>query len=167
MVWGATTLEMPGRVRSGAMVQAKQGDTVRIHFTGRLENGRVFDSSRGRDPVEFCIGRGDVFAAFEQAVVGMEPGQSKTTTIRADEAFGPRRDDMVVQVERSQLPTDVEPAVGLGVPMIEAGSGVAIPTVITAVDENTVTLDANHPLAGHDVTFDIELIEVAAAPLTN
>lgn len=143
------------------MVQAKQGDRVRVHFTGRLEDGQVFDSSREDEPVEFCIGHGDVIEAFERAIIGMQPGETKTTTIGCDEAFGRRRDDMVLRLDRSELPADVEPVVGAGVPMLDSSSFMAIPTVITAVDDKTVTVDANHPLAGHDVTFDIELVDVA------
>lgn len=140
------------------MEQAKAGDTVRVHYTGRLDDGSVFDSSRGREPLEFTLGGGQVIAGFDDAVTGMAPGQEKTVTIPSEQAYGPRRDEMRVQVERSQFPSDIEPQVGQRLQMSQGGQ-VAVVT-ITEVSDDQVTLDANHPLAGQDLTFDLELVSI-------
>lgn len=141
------------------MAQAKQGDTVSIHYTGRLDDGTVFDTSEDRDPLEFTLGEGKVIPGFESAVQGMEEGESKTTKIPSDEAYGERRDDLVLTVAREQLPNDLDPEVGQRLEM-RAGDGQTFPVVISEVEGDTVEVDANHPLAGKDLTFDIELVAV-------
>lgn len=141
------------------MAQAKQGDTVRVHYTGKLGDGTVFDTSRERHPLQFTIGKGAVIAGFEQAVVGMNTGESKTTTIPVDQAYGPRKDDMIVTVERSQLPPNVNPKVGQRLELTQMNDQTILVTV-TAVTDTTMTLDANHPLAGKDLTFDLELVGI-------
>ncbi|HID72290.1 MAG TPA: peptidylprolyl isomerase [Thermoplasmata archaeon] len=141
------------------MTQAKDGDTVRVHYTGKLEDGSVFDTSRGGEPLEFTIGAGQIIPGFEKAIIGMEPGNSKTIKIPSEEAYGPRREDMMVVVEKSQFPEDIKPVVGQEL-QIRQGDGLAIPVTVVEVTESKVTLDANHPLAGKDLTFDIELIEI-------
>lgn len=141
------------------MAQAKQGDTVKIHYTGKLGDGTVFDTSLNRHPLQFTIGKGQVIAGFEQAVVGMNTGESKTTTIPVDQAYGPRREDMIVTVERSQLPADLNPTVGQRLEMTQMDDQTLLVTV-TAVTDTTMTLDANHPLAGKDLTFDLQLVGI-------
>ncbi|QDZ39229.1 peptidylprolyl isomerase [Euhalothece natronophila Z-M001] len=141
------------------MVQAKSGDTVKVHYTGKLADGTVFDSSEGRDPLEFAIGEGQIIPGFEQAVIGMAPGESKTAEISSDEAYGPHRSEMVLEVEREQIPEDIEVQPGQQL-QVQHPSGQQIPVVVTEVAESKVTLDANHPLAGQDLTFDIELVNV-------
>ncbi|MFQ6057453.1 MAG: peptidylprolyl isomerase [Anaerolineae bacterium] len=141
------------------MAQAKHGDTVKVHFTGKLEDGTVFDTSINRDPLQFTIGEGQIIPGFEQAVVGMNPGESKTTKVPADKAFGPHREEMVLVVERNQLPVHLQPKVGQQLQMRQA-DGQIILVKVTDVSESSVTLDANHPLAGKDLTFDIQLIEI-------
>jgi len=141
------------------MTQAKLGDTVRVHYTGRLEDGTVFDTSIDRDPLQFTIGEGWLIPGFEEAVVGMNPGESKTTTIPADKAYGPYYEEMVVEVSRSQFPEDLEPEVGQQLQILQA-DGRAIVVRVTEVSESSVTLDANHPLAGKDLIFDIQLMEI-------
>jgi peptidylprolyl isomerase len=139
---------------------AKVGDQVQVHYTGTLADGTVFDSSAGRDPLEFTIGSGQVIPGFDEAVKGMKVGEKKTVTIPSDEAYGPHFDDMVVEVPREKLPSNIEPKVGQ---MLEATrpDGEKIGFIITNIsDNNTVTLDANHPLAGKDLTFDIELVKI-------
>jgi peptidylprolyl isomerase len=139
---------------------AKDGDTVQVNYTGKLADGTVFDSSVGRDPLEFTLGKGDMIPGFEKAVLGMKVGEKKTITIPADEAYGPHLDEMVIEVSRDRLPKDREPKVGQ---MLEttAQNGETIRFTITNVSDNgTVTLDANHPLAGKDLTFDIELLKI-------
>jgi len=141
------------------MAQAKQGDTVNIHYTGKLGDGTIFDTSLSRHPLQFTIGKGQVIAGFEQAVVGMNTGESKTTTIPVDQAYGPRREDMIVTVERSQLPADLNPTVGQRLEMTQMDDQTLLVTV-TAVTDTTMTLDANHPLAGKDLTFDLQLVGI-------
>ncbi len=141
------------------MAQAKQGDTVNVHYTGKLENGTVFDTSRSRHPLQFTIGKGQVIAGFEQAVVGMNSGELKTTTIPVDQAYGQRRNDMIVTVERKQLPPDLDPKVGQRLELTQVDDQKVLVTVI-ALTDTTLTLDANHPLAGKILMFEIELVGI-------
>src|SRR5574337_1205082 len=141
------------------MAQAKQGDTVTVHYTGQLEDGTVFDTSRSRHPLQFRIGNGQVIEGFEQAVAGMNVGESKTTTIPMEKAYGPRRDDMIVTVKRDQLPLNVEPAVGQRLELEQEDNRNILVTV-TGITDSTVTLDANHPLAGRSLTFELELVGI-------
>jgi peptidylprolyl isomerase len=141
------------------MIQAKSGDTVKVHYTGKLDDGSVFDSSGDRAPLKLIIGDNRIIPAFEQAVIGMQPGESKTIQISAAEAFGPYRTELVSTVERSIFPADLEPKAGQRLKATNlAGRSVAV--TVTEVSESTVTIDANHLLAGEDLTFDIELIEI-------
>lgn len=141
------------------MANAKEGDTVKVHYKGLLKDGTVFDSSYEREPLEFRIGEHRVIPGFEKAVVGMEPGESKKETIEADSAYGERRDDMVISVGREQVPSNIEPEVGQRLQM-STPDGRQIPVVIAEVEEAHVKLDANHPLAGKDLTFELELVEI-------
>ncbi|MFO0754458.1 MAG: peptidylprolyl isomerase [Thermodesulfovibrionales bacterium] len=139
------------------MEKAHDGDRVKVHYTGRLSDGTVFDSSEGCEPLAFTLGEGHLIQGFESAVAGMSVGEKKTVIIPAGEAYGPRRDDLVVRVERSQVPRDIDLEVGMGLQIKQNGG--AIQVVVTEMDENGVTLDANHPLSGQDLTFDIQLVE--------
>ena len=141
------------------MTQAKSGDTIKIHYTGKLADGTVFDTSANRDPLQFTIGEGQVIPGFEQAVIGMNPDETKTAEIPADKAYGPRREEMVLVVDRSQLPPDFKPEVDQRLQVRQADNQNFIVTV-TGVSESSVTLDANHPLAGKDLIFDIRLVEI-------
>jgi len=141
------------------MTQAKQGDTVNIHYTGRLPDGTVFDTSRSRHPLQFTIGRGQVIAGFEQAVIGMKTGESRTTTIPVDQAYGPRRDDRIVTMDRGQLPPGLNPQIGQRLELTQTDDQSVLATVM-AVTDTSMTLDANHPLAGKELTFDIELLGI-------
>jgi peptidylprolyl isomerase len=141
------------------MPEAKQNDTVRVHYTGRLDDGSVFDSSLEREPIEFTIGEGHVIPGFEQAVVGMNPGETKTVRILSDDAYGPYREDMVLTVERSQFPPDIEPTVGQAL-QVQQSNGEPFVVTVSEVSEASVKLDANHPLAGKDLTFEIQLVEI-------
>lgn len=141
------------------MPSAKSGDTVRVHYTGKLEDGTVFDSSADRDPLEFKLGEGQVIPGFEQAIAGMKPGESKTTTIPPEQAYGPRREDMVATIERAQLPDSLDPAVGQQL-SVRQESGRQFRVMVTEVSETTVTIDANHRLAGKTLVFDLELVAV-------
>lgn len=141
------------------MAEAQQGDTVRIHYTGSLEDGTVFDTSENRDPLEFTLGEGEVISGFENAVQGMAEGETKTAEVPPDHAYGPRRDDLVLTVAKEQLPADLEPEVGDQLEM-RTQDGQAFPVKVTQVGEEQVQLDANHPLAGEALIFEIELVEI-------
>lgn len=141
------------------MPQAQQGDQVRVHYTGRLADGTTFDTSLQREPLEFTLGEGELIPGFEQAVVGMSPGESKTTTIPSNEAYGPHRPERVIDVERHHLPPDLQPEIGQRLHLTRQ-DGSRITVMVTAMTEAQVTLDANHPLAGQDLIFDITLVEI-------
>lgn len=144
------------------MAQAKSGDTVRIHYTGTLEDGTKFDSSEGRDPLEFKIGENTIIPTLEASVVGMTEGDKATVSIAAADAYGPRQPDAIQTVERSMIPENVDVTVGNQL-QATAPNGQQLLLTVTASTETTVTLDGNHPLAGEDLTFDIELVEIIAA----
>jgi peptidylprolyl isomerase len=141
------------------MVQAQVGDLVRVHYTGRLADGSIFDTSMEREPLEFTLGGGEIIAGFEQAVLGMTAGQSKTATILVDQAYGPHHTERVIDVERHHLPPDLQPELGQRLQMTRP-DGTTVTVVVTTVTETQVTLDANHPLAGQDLIFDIMLVEI-------
>jgi peptidylprolyl isomerase len=169
------------------MAQAKSGDKVKVHYTGTLEDGSVFDTSEGyidkpsdqscgcgskkgiddgcgcdsqaTGPMEFVIGAGQLIPKFEAAVIGLEPGQSITITISADDAYGQRAEEMVAVIERSEIPAEIKPEPGHQMEVIlEDGS--PLPVLVTEVTDTTITLDGNHPLAGRDLTFAITLVEI-------
>jgi peptidylprolyl isomerase len=169
------------------MAQAKTGDKVKVHYTGTLEDGSVFDTSEGpieqpndhscgcgskkenddgcgcgsgaSGPMEFVIGAGQLIPKFEAAVIGLEPGQSITVLIPADDAYGQRAEEMVAVIERSEIPSDINPEPGHQMEVIlEDGS--PLPVLVTEVTDTTITLDGNHPLAGRDLTFAIRLVEI-------
>ena len=148
----ATTL-----VSGCSSVQAETDNTVKVHYTGTLNNGTVFDTSVGREPLEFTIGQGQLISGFEEAVLGMKVGESKTVNIPAAQAYGQYRDDLVFIMERSQLPDNIE--AGQQLQMMQADGSVIVVTVIN-VSETIATVDANHSLAGEDLIFEIELVEI-------
>ena len=141
------------------MSAVSMGDTVRFHYTTKLENGAELDSSRSGDPMEVTLGEGKIIAGLETALVGMAAGDAKTVTIRAEDAYGPHHAEFVRVVDRSMIPANIELAVGK---VLQAGASDAeqIDLTITEVAEGTVTLDANHPLAGKDLVFDLEMVEI-------
>ncbi|MDJ0601236.1 MAG: peptidylprolyl isomerase [Crocosphaera sp.] len=141
------------------MVQAKLGDTVKVNYTGKLQDGTVFDSSVNRDPLQFSLGEGQVIAGFEEAVVGMSPGDSKSVIIPSEQAYGPYQEELVIVVDETQMPSDLSVEVGQQLQMRHS-SGQAVPVMVTNISDDKVTLDANHPLAGKDLTFDIELVTI-------
>ena len=141
------------------MSQAKSGDTVKIHYTGTLDDGTQFDSSAGRDPLEFELGGGQVIPGFDSAVEGMAVGESKNVRIEPDQAYGERHEQLVQQVPRSALPDDLEPQVGMGL-QSQSPDGQVMMLMVTEVADESITVDANHPLAGQALNFDIELVEI-------
>ncbi|NDJ76460.1 MAG: peptidylprolyl isomerase [Chloroflexi bacterium] len=142
------------------MAQAKNGDMVQVHYTGRLDDGRVFDSSQGSDPLEFTLGQGQVIPGFEDAVRGMESGETKTVTIPEADAYGPHRNELLLDVKREEFPDDMQPQVGMQLQLKQL-NGESFQAMIVDVGDETVRLDANHPLAGQDLTFEINLVQIA------
>ena len=140
------------------MAQAAAGDSVRVHYTGRLNDGTVFDSSEGRDPLNFTLGSGQVIPGFDEAVTGMTVGESVTITIEPENAYGERREEMVQQVPRSDIPDDIDLAIGMQL-QASGPQGDIVVTVIEMSDD-AIKLDANHPLAGKALTFDLQLVEI-------
>lgn len=142
------------------MSTANAGDTVRVHYAGRLDDGTVFDSSEGRDPLEFTLGAGQVIPGFEKAVEGMSVGDKSTISIPPEEAYGPRSDELVLRVQRDQFPDGVTPEVGQRFQM-RTDNGNTVRVTVTKMKEESVEIDANHPLAGQALTFDVELVKIA------
>ncbi len=142
------------------MSRAKSGDSVKIHYTGTLDDGQTFDSSRGREPLEFTLGAGQVIPGFDDAVTGMEIGETKKETISAEQAYGAHRDDMIIKVGKEQIPAGMNPEVGNRL-AVQTRDGKQVPVEVTEVTDEGLTLDANHPLAGKDLTFEIELVAIA------
>lgn len=147
------------------MQQVKKGDKVKVHYHGKLDSGETFDSSAGREPLEFEVGSGMVIKGFDDGVTGMTAGEKKTITIPYNDAYGPRNPEMLIEVPKDKFPPDLE--IELGMPlMMSDGQGQQFQVTITEIKENVVMLDANHPLAGKDLTFDLELVEiVGGSPL--
>jgi peptidylprolyl isomerase len=142
------------------MEQAKPGDTVRVHYTGKLEDGTVFDSTQGQNAVEFTLGTAALMNGFQQAVLGMSPGESKTERIPNQLAYGPYQEALCLQVDRTIFRAErVTPEVGMQLEVRDS-EGKAIPVRVTEVSDTNVKLDANHPLAGKDLVFDINLVEI-------
>ncbi|MBC7930241.1 MAG: peptidylprolyl isomerase [Rubrivivax sp.] len=137
----------------------KNGDHVRVHYTGRLEGGQVFDSSRdGGDPLEFTVGAGEVIPGFDEALRGMQIGESKTVEIEPEDAYGPRREALVATIERANAQFPVEPQVGMNL-ALPLQDGNQLEVVVTEVTDTHITIDGNHPLAGEKLIFDLELVE--------
>ncbi|MBT8048233.1 MAG: peptidylprolyl isomerase [Xanthomonadales bacterium] len=141
------------------MSQAKAGDSVKIHYTGTLDDGTQFDSSAGREPLAFELGSGQVIPGFDKAVDGMAVGESKTVNIPAEDAYGPHHEQMVQEVPRNALPDDLKPEEGMGL-QAQGPDGQVMNLVVTSVEDETITVDGNHPLAGKALNFDIELVSI-------
>ncbi|MEQ6248745.1 peptidylprolyl isomerase [Sulfitobacter sp. HNIBRBA3233] len=144
------------------MTEVKSGDTVQLHYTGTLADGTTFDSSEGREPLQFVVGSGQIIPGLDTAIPGMAEGEKKTVNIVADEAYGQVNPEMRQAVPREGIPADIPLEIGTQLQM-QTPDGQAMPVTVVDVDEASVTLDANHPLAGKDLTFDIELVKVDAA----
>lgn len=141
------------------MSQAKTGDTVKIHYSGTLDDGTPFDSSAGRDPLEFELGSGQVIPGFDRAVEGMAVGEQKSVKIPPEEAYGPRHDQMIQEVPKSALPEGLNPEEGMAL-RAQQPDGQVINLTVTTVGDDSITVDANHPLAGQSLNFDIELVAI-------
>ena len=142
------------------MTAAQKGDTVKVHYKGTLSDGNLFDSSEGREPLEFLLGSGTVIPGFDEGVTGMQIGEKKTIVIPSDQAYGPVNEDLILQFDRNNIPADIPLEPGITLNMHQEGSGQVIPVVVREVSDTHVTLDANHELAGQDLTFELELIAI-------
>jgi len=143
------------------MSQVKQGDLVAVHYTGKLADGTIFDTSYSRAPLQMKLGQGKLIAGFEKAVIGMSVGEKKTAIIPFAEAYGPRKSEAVVEMDRKNLPPGFIPQVGQRLELTQADDSTVLVSV-TDVTDNSITIDANHPLAGKDLTFEIELVSIGA-----
>ena len=141
------------------MSKVKAGDTVKVHYTGMLQNGTVFDSSNEREPLEFTIGEGKVIEGFEKAIIGMAVGESKIESIAADMAYGQHHPEMVQELERTEFPPEIDLKVGSHLEITREGMPPLTVTIVEIIDD-MVILDANHPLAGQDLIFEIQLLEI-------
>lgn len=143
------------------MKTAQSGDTVQVHYTGTLPDGELFDSSAGREPLSFLLGSGQVIKGFDDGVTGMEIGAKKTIHIPADEAYGPVNDDLLINFERDNIPSDIPLEIGTTLNMHQDGNGQVVQVIVREVNDEFVILDANHPLAGKDLIFELELVGIA------
>ncbi|MCX6317369.1 MAG: peptidylprolyl isomerase [Bacteroidetes bacterium] len=141
------------------MAQVKSGDTIKVHYHGKLTSGETFDSSAGREPLEFKVGSGMVIKGFDEGVTGMAVGEKKTIHIPVDEAYGPKNPEMIIPMPKERFPQDMEIEVGMPLGMSDQ-NGQQFQVVVTEIQEEVVMLDANHPLAGQDLVFDLELVEI-------
>ena len=135
---------------------AQVNDKVKVHYKGTLSDGQVFDSSEGREPMEFTLGTGQVIPGFENGIIGMEVEESKTIEIPVDEAYGAPKAELIQEVPKAQLPEEIKPEIGMQL-MSQTPDGQQMPLVITAMTDDTITVAANHPLSGKDLTFEITL----------
>lgn len=159
----AIALLIPGCSIVDEAGRAKTGDTVQVNYTGKLADGTVFDSSIGKQPLEVVLGRGQVIPGFEKALLGMKVGDNKTVTISANDAYGPLRKELIFEVPKENLPPDAVPQVGQQLRGTKADGSTMVAT-ITKISDKTVTLDANIPLAGKDLTFEIGLVKILQTP---
>ncbi len=142
------------------MQQVKTGDTIKVHYHGKLTDGTTFDSSEGREPLEFEVGSGMVIKGFDDGVMGMAVGDKKTIEIPVEDAYGPKDPQMIMDFPKDRFPESLQPEIGMRLNMTNS-SGQNIPVVITEVKDDAVILDANHPLAGEDLIFDLELVDIS------
>ena len=141
-------------------MQVKNGDTIQVHYKGTLSDGTLFDSSEGSEPLEFKVGEGRVIPGFEKGVIDMKVGDKKTINIPCLEAYGELNDEMKITLPRTEVPADMKPEIGMEMHLTDE-NGQVIPVLVIDLSEDTITLDANHPLAGEDLTFELELMNIA------
>ncbi len=141
------------------MSQVKQNDTVKVHYTGKLTDGQVFDTSEGKEPIEFTLGEGQLIPGFEKGLIDMKLKEKKTITIPKEEAYGEPRPELVQEVEKSQLPEEIKPEVGMGL-VSKTPDGKEMNLIVAEVKDETIVVDGNHPLAGKDLVFDLEVVEI-------
>jgi FKBP-type peptidyl-prolyl cis-trans isomerase 2 len=141
------------------MTQVKENNTVKVHYTGKLADGQVFDTSEGKEPLAFTLGEGRLIPGFEKGLIDMKLNEKKTTNLTKDEAYGDPREDLIIEVPKSELPQEMTPEVGMGL-VSRTPEGQEMNLLVVEVREETVVLDGNHPLAGKDLIFDLEVVEI-------
>ena len=158
----ATKAKKPTAKAKKTTAKAKEGDLVKVHYTGKLKDESIFDSSQDADPLEVTLGTGQVIPGFEKAVVGMGVGDSKTVEIAAEDAYGPYRKELIVEIDKERIPGELSVEVGQQLVLRQA-EGPPIRVKVADMTEQSVTLDANHPLAGQDLVFEVQLIEIVSS----
>lgn len=153
------------KLKNKTMSQVKENNTVKVHYTGKLSDGQVFDSSEGKEPLEFTLGQGRLIPGFEKGLIDMKLNDKKTITIEADEAYGAVREDLIQEVPKTELPPEITPEVGMGL-VSKSSDGQEMNLLVAEVREQSIVLDGNHPLAGKDLTFDLEVVEIKDTVVT-
>ena len=148
-----------------SMSQVKANNTVKVHYTGKLSDGQVFDTSEGKEPIEFVLGQGQLIPGFEQGLIDMKVNEKKTITIAKEEAYGEVNDQLIQEIDRANLPQDMEPKVGMGL-VSKSPEGQEMNLMIVEVKDASVVIDGNHPLAGRDLVFDLEVVEIKDTEIT-
>ena len=147
------------KLKSDFMIQVKENNTVKVHYIGKLSDGQIFDSSEGKEPLEFTLGQGRLIPGFEKGLIDMKLNEKKTITISKEEAYGEPHEELIQEVQKSQLPPDMAPEVGMGL-ISKSEDGQEMNLVIVEVKEETIIIDGNHPLAGKELTFDLEVVDI-------
>ncbi len=147
------------KLKSDFMIQVKENNTVKVHYIGKLSDGQIFDSSEGKEPLEFTLGQGRLIPGFEKGLIDMKLNEKKTITISKEEAYGEPHEGLIQEVQKSQLPPDMTPEVGMGL-ISKSEDGQEMNLVIVEVKEETIIIDGNHPLAGKELTFDLEVVDI-------
>jgi len=148
-----------------SMSQVKANNTVKVHYTGKLADGQIFDTSEGKEPIEFVLGKGQLIPGFEQGLIDMKLNEKKTITIAKDEAYGDVNEQLIQEVKKSDLPQDMEPKVGMGL-VSKSPDGREMNLMVVEVKDDSIVIDGNHPLAGRDLVFDLEVIEIKETEVT-
>lgn len=147
------------------MSRVKESNTIKVNYTGKLSNGQIFDTSEGKEPIEFVLGQGRLIPGFEKGLIDMELNEKKTIEIAKDQAYGDVNDNLIQELQKTALPEDMEPKVGMGL-VSKSPDGKEINLMIVEVKEESIVIDGNHPLAGHDLVFDVEVVEIKETLIT-
>ena len=153
------------KLKNDSMSQVKANNTVKVHYTGKLADGQVFDTSEGKEPIEFVLGQGRLIPGFEQGLIDMKLNEKKTISIAKEEAYGEVNEQLIQEIERANLPQDMEPKVGMGL-VSKSPEGQEMNLMIVEVKDDSVVIDGNHPLAGRDLVFDLEVVEIKETEVT-
>jgi FKBP-type peptidyl-prolyl cis-trans isomerase 2 len=147
------------------MSQVKENNTIKVNYTGKLSNGQIFDTSEGKEPIEFVLGQGRLIPGFEKGLIDMKLNEKKTIEIAKDQAYGDVNDNLIQEIKRTELPQDMEPKVGMGL-VSKSPDGKEINLMVVEVKDESIVIDGNHPLAGHDLIFDVEVVEIKETVIT-
>ncbi len=148
------------------MSQVKENNTIKVNYTGKLSNGQIFDTSEGKEPIEFVLGQGRLIPGFEKGLIDMKLNEKKTIEIAKDQAYGDVNDNLIQEVNKTELPQDMEPKVGMGL-VSKSPDGKEINLMVVEVKDESIVIDGNHPLAGHDLIFDVEVVEIKETVITD